>query len=349
MMLLALKGAARTAWFIVLGCTSTGTLVLPAEAQLSKLDGQPRIILGMLDGPEELVFGDIVDIDVDGTGNIFVLDRQLLEIRWFSPDGRYVDRAGGEGEGPGEFHAPRGLAVDSDGRVHVLDVRNARISMYDIADEGFVHLADTPGIRGYDLCILKDRRYVLLPHEGRVVHQLGDDGTVVRSFAPLEPLDPETERGIPAADAARVRWSSNLGALHCDGESGTILLLSERLPVVRAFSANGDLLWRATLDDYHRVHWEPGREGRGVRMAPDPESGTAHTGQAITTDPGDRVIVTLHEGSLNDPEGHLEAVVLSIRDGEMLERTDLPMTVARIRAGHIFGYQQYPFPRVVVF
>lgn len=330
------------------GLALVSTLVPPAQAQLPRLDGEARLAIGVFDGPEELVFGDIVDVGVDGAGNIFVLDRLALEIRWFAHDGRFVDRAGGEGGGPGELRAPMGLDVDGDGRVHVVDARNGRISTYEATDGELRHVEDTPGVRGYDVCALGDRRYVLRPNNGAVLHEVDRDGTVVRSFAPPEPLDRETATRFAGADAAAIRWSNNLGALHCDAASGRVLLLSQRLPLLRAFSADGEPLWRVTLAGFNAVRWEAGRDGRGIRMGVDPESGTAHTGTAITTDPAGRIVVTLHEGSLTDPEGRLEALVLSAR-GETIGRRDAPVRVTTIRHGRIYGYQEHPFPRVVVF
>lgn len=334
--------------FALIASACALALASPTTAQLPRLDEEPRSTIGMLDGPDELVFGDIVDVGVDDAGNVFVLDRLALVIRWFAPDGRFVDRAGGEGRGPGELRAPMGLDVDANGRVHVMDARNARISMYEPTDGELQHVEDTPGVRGYDVCALGDRRYVLRPNNGAVLHEVDRDGTVVRSFAPPEPLDRETATRFAGADAAAIRWSNNLGALHCDVASGRVLLLSQRLPLLRAFSTDGEPLWRVTLAGFNPARWERGRDGRGIRMGPDPESGTAHTGTAITADPAGRIVVTLHEGSLTDPEGRLEALVLSAR-GETIGRREAPVVVTTIRHGRIYGYQEHPFPRVVVF
>lgn len=83
-------------------------------------------------------------------------------------------------------------------------------------------------------------------------------------------------------------------------------------------------------------------------MGADPESGTAHTGTAITTDPAGRIVVTLHEGSVTGPEGRSEALVLSAR-GETIGRREAPVVVTTIQHGRIYGYREHPFPRVVVF
>ena len=53
------------------------------------------------DGPEG--FGDIHDIAVDPTGQIYVLDAGSKEVRAFGRDGAYLRTMAREGEGPGEF------------------------------------------------------------------------------------------------------------------------------------------------------------------------------------------------------------------------------------------------------
>ena len=55
----------------------------------------------MGDGPEG--FGDIQDIAVDPTGQIYVLDVGSKEVRAFGRDGAYLRTMAREGEGPGEF------------------------------------------------------------------------------------------------------------------------------------------------------------------------------------------------------------------------------------------------------
>jgi hypothetical protein len=54
---------------------------------------------------------------------------------------------GGPSESPGEFHAPRGLAIDGDGRIYVADTGNSRIQIFDASgdyDLLFGNPEDTP-------------------------------------------------------------------------------------------------------------------------------------------------------------------------------------------------------------
>ena len=91
-----------------------------------------ELAIGVLEGPEELMFGAISEMAVDAEGGIYVFDRQVPALRYFDATGRYVRTLGGEGSGPGEYRdVCLGLAVRSDGRVLMRDPRNARINVYD--------------------------------------------------------------------------------------------------------------------------------------------------------------------------------------------------------------------------
>ena len=55
------------------------------------------------DADSEVIFGVISGIDVDTSGNVYVVDRQLTMVSRFSPEGEYLGPLGREGDGPGEY------------------------------------------------------------------------------------------------------------------------------------------------------------------------------------------------------------------------------------------------------
>ena len=52
---------------------------------------------------------------------------RIIEL---SPNGDLLSQMGGPGSGVGQFDAPEGLAVDSQGRVYVADTGNNRVQQF---------------------------------------------------------------------------------------------------------------------------------------------------------------------------------------------------------------------------
>jgi hypothetical protein len=91
----------------------------------------PEVSIGMFDGPEEYIFGQIVSLAMGQDGTIYVMDQQAPALRVYEPDGTYRTTFGRRGGGPGEYQRPDGgLAVLSDGRILLRDPPNARIQVY---------------------------------------------------------------------------------------------------------------------------------------------------------------------------------------------------------------------------
>jgi len=94
---------------------------------------EPEVTIGMLEGPDEYLIGSPRALAVGLDGTIFLLDRQVLVVRAYRPDGTHLRDIGREGGGPGEFRNPDGLTTLPDGRVLVRDPGNARIAVFDSA------------------------------------------------------------------------------------------------------------------------------------------------------------------------------------------------------------------------
>ncbi len=63
----------------------------------------------------------------DGLGNIFALGEFNHAVFKFSPEGKYLNRFGREGDQPGQFRAPGAIGVDGQGRVFVSDFKGIQI------------------------------------------------------------------------------------------------------------------------------------------------------------------------------------------------------------------------------
>jgi sugar lactone lactonase YvrE len=104
---------------------TVGGSVWPDTASLA-----PDLGIGVFEGAEEEMFGEVAAIAASSTGDIFVLDQHVHGVRRFGPDGGYRDTWGREGSGPGELKRPDGMALHPDGRLLVRDPGNARMNVY---------------------------------------------------------------------------------------------------------------------------------------------------------------------------------------------------------------------------
>jgi streptogramin lyase/DNA-directed RNA polymerase subunit RPC12/RpoP len=67
---------------------------------------------------------------VSGSGHIYAVDRSEESVFKFAPDGKYINRFGGEGDAAGQLKSPDGISVDGQGRVYVCDIGRA-IQVFD--------------------------------------------------------------------------------------------------------------------------------------------------------------------------------------------------------------------------
>jgi len=111
--------------FLLILITSCKEGVEPSDDELEE-SFVPPVLEVVLSIGEEMgdscyVFGDITDACITAEGNIWVLDGVTNKITAYDFSGNFLYRAGGSGEGPGEFQHPFCLTSLSDERVLVSD------------------------------------------------------------------------------------------------------------------------------------------------------------------------------------------------------------------------------------
>ncbi|HKJ92576.1 MAG TPA: hypothetical protein VJ957_05370 [Longimicrobiales bacterium] len=89
----------------------------------------PAVRIGSLDGPPELQFDGVVDALRLPDGRIVVADGGSGEVRFYGSDGAFLRRAGGTGEGPGEFRMISGMGRVGGDSVWVYDYSLRRFTM----------------------------------------------------------------------------------------------------------------------------------------------------------------------------------------------------------------------------
>lgn len=85
--------------------------------------------IGTVDGEEEYQFGRIMSLDVDGEGNIYVLDFQTREVKAFNGEGVFLRKMGRPGSGPGELGISTSVFLMGD-TVGVMDAGNRRVQWF---------------------------------------------------------------------------------------------------------------------------------------------------------------------------------------------------------------------------
>jgi DNA-binding beta-propeller fold protein YncE len=70
---------------------------------------------------------------MDGNGNIYVTDPQLNQLQVFSHSGEFLYKFGESGTGPGQFNGVSGMWVDSGHCLYVVDSKNKRVQLFQIA------------------------------------------------------------------------------------------------------------------------------------------------------------------------------------------------------------------------
>ena len=97
-------------------------------------DGTVDLEFGDVDGDDPYLFTRIGGIAEDARGRLIVADMQSHEIRVFDPEGRFLFRFGGPGEGPGELTYPCCLAFGPDGALWVRE--STRYSAFQLEETG---------------------------------------------------------------------------------------------------------------------------------------------------------------------------------------------------------------------
>ncbi len=99
--------------------------VFTREGKLVRIFGQP------VTGPGELAYPYDVAFSPGPRPYLYVMEFGNHRVQKFTPEGESLGCWGGPGHDPGRLTCPWALAVDSHGRVHVVDSENDRVQRID--------------------------------------------------------------------------------------------------------------------------------------------------------------------------------------------------------------------------
>lgn len=107
--------------------------------QLSELPlvdlGEPVLEIGVLEGDDELVFGDLESVVRLPDGSIAVSDGGATRISVFTSDGDFVRSWGSQGDGPGEFRSLSRIYPMGTDSLMAAERSSGRLAVFDLEGE----------------------------------------------------------------------------------------------------------------------------------------------------------------------------------------------------------------------
>ena len=115
-------------------------------------------------------------IALNSSGDVFISDGYAnCRVHRFSPDGKLIRSWGEPGGGPGQFHLPHGVWIDSRGRVLVADRENDRVQAF-TQDGEFITQWETKLIGAAVFWVDDEDTVYVAEHNGGYVSILDLDG-----------------------------------------------------------------------------------------------------------------------------------------------------------------------------
>jgi DNA-binding beta-propeller fold protein YncE len=251
---------------------------------------RPDLTIGVGEGDESLMFGRIVRIDVDGRGNIYVLDYRYRRVSVFDKEGKLLRAvAVPAGQGPREATNLSGIAVTPGGTLFVNDKQ--KVIVYG-PDGAYVRTFLVEFMISSIGCAGEEELVAIGPHEGKILHVFDPQGRLLASFGDVF---------VPPGDLEPMKEMPMFGApllFNC-AKDGRIFVLNPHKYEVSVFKDR---------------KLEQRMEGRNEAFKPLRKMGRAvlSTAAHIVTS-GDLVFVTLQ---MIDPRAKKTADVF--RDGDQI-------------------------------
>lgn len=135
-------------WVPILGlaaaCDAAGAP--SAEPEVPTFEGTVDLEIGEFEGEDAYLFSRISAVAADPRGRILVVDRGVSEVRVFDPDGGFLFRLGGEGDGPEEFRTPCCVGFSPLAELWVR--QEARYTAFALGDAAATYLRVQPRLFG---------------------------------------------------------------------------------------------------------------------------------------------------------------------------------------------------------
>ena len=238
------------------------------------------------DAPTGEMRGLVPEAAVDHWGHIAVLDAQASAVRLFDSVGHQLQLVRGPGTAPDQFRQARAIAFGPRGELLVFHGLGT-VFVYEPSHDS-LRFVRSFAVRGdvFGGCVLGDRVYVhaLRSGEPGAIRVYTLQGTSLFSFA-----------GVYRSPNPIIAHQLSRGLVACISRSHTILLAPELLPEIRAYHADGRLLWWAKIDGFVPCDVIELPDGGSVLRTP--PSGCDHSATLVAAGDRDQAVLQLARGS----------------------------------------------------
>jgi len=313
---------ARRLFPVIVILTFSVTVPSPGASTPPQIVLKPDLTIGVEDGNENLMFGSISRIDLDGKGNIYILDYKGRKIGVFDSNGQHKRTIPvPAGQGPKEATNLSGIAVTPQGTLYINDMNSRKIIVFD--PEGrFVRSFLVDFMISSIGCPGTENLVGIGPHNKKIFHVFDPAGKLLDSFGEPFPIPAELE---PMKDMPMFRAPI---LFNC-GKDGRIYVLNPHRYAISIFK--GQRLER-TLEGKNEVFRPIQRMGRGF------VSTAAHIVQS-----GDLILVVFHNP---DPKSTKKMDVF--RGRQQIGTMDVAGTPHIVDPeGRIYFAEDEGFPKVV--
>jgi sugar lactone lactonase YvrE len=203
-----------------------------------------RTIGGLEESDPDLAFNDPYDIDVDSSGNIYVLDTANNRIQKLGPDGRFLKSIGRAGQGPGDLQAAFSIDIDPEDLLYVSEARNSRLQIFNTSGKPVGQIK----YKSSDIFLIRKLPSGLIVRGGgRSLRALLENPKRLPPL--LEILEPNGKVKKAFGEAtdyqdALVNWMANATEFDTDRQ-GNIILGFKHQNRIDKYSPDGEMMWRA--------------------------------------------------------------------------------------------------------
>lgn len=318
------------------------------ELAQNLLSSTEILTLGVLDGKPHEMFGQISDIELDSSGNVYVLDGQYSEVRVFNSEGLFLYSVGSSGRGPGEFFMPQGMEVDSIGQVYVVDKTYRKTTFNQVGNSHELGETTALSVSPVGLCKRDGIFYIHGTSPGESSNAIVSyslDGDSLGAFGT-----------IYKSPSAAVRLTFGRGHIACSRYPGLIIYSPRWLPMIYGYSLEGDIRWIARISNFEPLEVIENKQGESGQSGVSMDFFASKYDQVVglVSLPEKHVIVQVASFTPESVNGAgeryamLRSYIMLSQSGEAVYIGDSLPRIKAISDDHLYTTRTSPYPQISV-